>query len=53
MIERPKVFISYSHLDTEFVTRLRLDLEGRGADDWIDVKNIDVGDSITESIEQA
>ena len=47
-----KVFLSYTHDDKDFVSSLCSDLEGRGADVWIDEKNIDVGDSISKAVEE-
>lgn len=49
----PKIFLSYAHHDSEFVYKLQADLESRGADVWLDVKHISVGDSISESVEKA
>lgn len=44
------VFISYSHADHEFVSRLALDLEERGADVWIDRMDIHAGEEWRETI---
>jgi predicted nucleotide-binding protein len=49
----PKVFLSYAHHDSDFAYKLQVDLENRGADVWIDVKRIFVGESISESVEKA
>lgn len=49
----PSVFLSYAHEDGEFATNLAAELTGRGADVWIDAKDIHVGDSISEKIELA
>ncbi len=38
-----QVFVSYSHQDQEFVSRLALDLEKRGAQVWIDREDIHAG----------
>lgn len=46
-----KVFISYSRADTDFVNRLCKELELRGVSIWRDVKDIQVGDSIIQSIQ--
>jgi hypothetical protein len=47
-----QVFISYSHQDQEFVSRLALDLEKRGAQVWIDREDIHAGTKWQESIAQ-
>ena len=44
------VFISYAHADHEFVSRLALDLEERGADVWIDRMDIHAGQEWRETI---
>lgn len=44
------VFISYAHADHEFVSRLALDLEERGADVWIDRMDIHAGEQWRETI---
>lgn len=49
----PKVFISYAHKDERFVNRLCQDLTKHGVDFWLDKKDIQVGKSISGSIEQA
>lgn len=53
MTKQPRVFISYAHTENDFVARLRADLEARGADVWLDAKNIFVGDSISDIAERA
>jgi hypothetical protein len=45
-----EVFVSYSHQDHEFVSRLSLDLEDRGADVWIDRIDIHAGTQWRQSI---
>jgi hypothetical protein len=49
-----QVFISYSHADHEFVSRLAIDLEDRGADVWIDKMDLHAGtewrDRITQGV---
>lgn len=52
MTTEKRVFISYAHADAEFVRRLRAELESRGVDVWVDEKEVLVGDSITQKIEQ-
>lgn len=47
-----RVFISYSKVDQKFVDRLCSELEVRGVDVWRDSKDIQVGDSIVEKIEE-
>ena len=37
---RPRVFISYSRVDSEFAYRLRADLEASGFDTWIDTAKL-------------
>lgn len=48
-----KLFISYSHEDEGFVKRLVPDLKKEGIDVWIDYKEMHVGDSIVEKINEA
>jgi hypothetical protein len=48
----PKVFISYSHVDREFVSRLADDLMRRRVLVWWDEWEIGVGDSLIEKIER-
>ena len=40
----PRVFVSHSHYDSAFTTRLVADLQAAGADVWVDVVGIDRGD---------
>jgi hypothetical protein len=47
-----QVFISYSHEDHEFVSRLAIDLEDRGADVWIDKMDLHAGTQWRERITQ-
>lgn len=46
------IFISYAHADVEFAQRLRAELESRGVNVWVDEKDILVGDSISQKIEE-
>ncbi len=46
----PAIFISYSRRDQEFVLRLAVDLEERGAAVWIDQGDIQGGDRWRQSI---
>ncbi len=46
------VFLSHSHKDKAFVTRLTQDLRRRGHVVWIDEAAIDVGDSLVEKIRE-
>jgi hypothetical protein len=46
------VFLSHSHKDKAFVTRLTQDLRRRGHVVWIDEAEIDVGDSLVEKIRE-
>jgi hypothetical protein len=41
--KRERVFISYSHLDDEFVKRLRQDLASAGISVWIDHEGLQPG----------
>lgn len=50
---RPKLFISYSHQDQNFVKKLARDLKKHGINVWIDFQEIKVGDSIIEKINEA
>ena len=45
-----QVFLSYSHQDHEFVSRLAIHLEDRGADVWIDKMDIHAGTEWREEI---
>ncbi len=47
----PKVFISYSHADREFVTSLFNDLTRERINVWLDEREIKVGDSLIQKIE--
>jgi len=47
-----QVFLSYSHQDHEFVSRLAIHLEDRGADVWIDKMDIHAGTEWRERIAQ-
>ena len=49
----PKLFISYSSKDKNFVKRLARDLRMRGIKVWVDFWEIKVGDSIVAKIEDA
>lgn len=46
------IFISYSHSDKEFAKKIIYDLQSIGKKVWIDEKNIELGDLITEKIRQ-
>ncbi|MCB0123345.1 MAG: toll/interleukin-1 receptor domain-containing protein, partial [Caldilineaceae bacterium] len=46
----PAIFISYSRRDQEFVLRLAVDLEERGAEVWIDQGDIQGGERWRQSI---
>src|ERR1700730_11419464 len=41
--ETPFVFVSYSHEDRDFVTRLRTDLQAQGIEAWVDKEGILAG----------
>jgi TIR domain len=48
-----RVFISYTHADREFSTRLAVDLTRAGVNVWYDQWEIAPGDSIVEKIDGA
>jgi hypothetical protein len=48
-----KVFISHASADKRFARKLRKELEKYGYRTWFDEEDIDVGDSIYESIQLA
>lgn len=48
-----QIFISYSRADKAFADQLRADLEKRGADVWIDVDDIPVGEKWSSAVQQA
>ncbi len=48
-----RIFLSYSHSDSEFVSRLEADLLANGVIVWRDINSINPGESITRSIEGA
>lgn len=47
---RPQVFLSYSHLDTDFVQKIYNDLRRAGIDCWMDTGTISAGDRLQEAI---
>jgi len=47
------VFISYSHLDDEFAEKLCMELIKHHVPVWRDKRQLQVGDSITDSVEEA
>lgn len=47
-----RIFISYSHKDKDIVYKLVDALEDSGLNVWIDIKSIDVGDSIVKAVTQ-
>lgn len=49
----PKLFISYSRKDVNFVKRLVRSLKRKGVKPWIDLLEIKVGDSIVAKISEA
>jgi len=48
----PRIFISYSRADAEFVRRLAADLVRHGADVWLDVDDIPPGMNWSSAIQQ-
>ena len=51
MSNRRSLFISYSHADRDFVSRLVQELASRGIEIWIDLWDMKVGDSLTKKIQ--
>ena len=47
------IFISYSHSDSKFATRLAHQLVKRRANVWIDQWELHVGDSLTQKVQEA
>ena len=48
----PKIFISYSSRDRDFVERLATDLKSKNIDIWYDAWEMKVGDSLTRKIQE-
>ncbi|KKL90476.1 hypothetical protein LCGC14_1904300 [marine sediment metagenome] len=48
-----KIFISYSHKDREFSRRLASLLQDKGIATWIDDRELNIGDSLIEKINEA
>lgn len=48
-----RAFVSYSHSDAAFVDRLAADLDANGISAWVDIKEVELGTSLTKSIEGA
>ncbi|MGH2485972.1 MAG: toll/interleukin-1 receptor domain-containing protein, partial [Ktedonobacterales bacterium] len=53
MIGNGKVFISHSHRDNEICRELAETLKSCGVDCWIDLNNLEAGDNISQSIQNA
>ena len=51
--QQPRVFISHSSKDKDFVRRLARDLSEKNTEVWIDDQELDVGDSIVQGISSA
>jgi hypothetical protein len=51
-LHRATLFVSYSHNDNKFASRLVDDLRQLGCRVWIDEKDMEVGDSIPKSVEK-
>ena len=47
------IFLSYSHLDGDFVSQLISDCEQQGIEIWVDKKRLLVGDSIISKVQEA
>lgn len=50
--ESPRVFLAYSHKDSEFVDRLAKDLRNRGIRVWLDSNELKPGDSIQRRLDE-
>ncbi len=48
----PRVFISHSSRDKDFVRKLKADLDAQKLDVWVDEQRIDVGGSIVEGVSE-
>lgn len=51
-MERPHLFISYSHADKETVSTIVAYMKSHGFNCWWDEQEIDIGDSIVERVHQ-
>ncbi len=49
--KRPHIFLSHSHHDNGFVEKLAFELHYNGADCWLDLWEMQVGDSIRRRVE--
>jgi hypothetical protein len=54
-MNKPRVFISYSHSDEEadWIRRFVRALEEQGVSAWLDVERLSAGDRVQEALEQA
>jgi hypothetical protein len=52
-IIRPRIFVSYSRKDTDYVHQVRADLLSSRVDCWMDQSGIQTGDRLTPVIEEA
>ena len=52
MMDKTRVFISHSHLDNDFAVKLAEDIEETGMNCWIDLWELQVGDSLRKKVEQ-
>jgi hypothetical protein len=50
-MKSPKIFLSYSSVDNDFVSRLANDLQARRVPVWLDRWELKVGDSLTQKIQ--
>ena len=50
-MNEPKVFISYSHDDTEWVRKFAEALREKSVDVWLDAWQVHAGDSFSEALE--
>lgn len=50
MEDKPKIFISYSRKDKDFVAKLAKDLKDSGISIWLDIWKINIGDSFRKKI---
>jgi len=51
-MSKPKVFISYSHADSDWAREFAQSLSRRGVDVWLDQSEIQIGDSLRDAIEK-
>lgn len=52
-VNAPSIFLSHSHSDKCFATKIAADLREAGAEVWIDEAEIKLGDSLIDKISEA